>query len=189
MVRGDQQHVRVAQDLLGLERPLERRQHRERELELAALDEPEQVVVGRRLAQLELDVRPGGEEAPHHLREHLRADTLERPDAERAAVTLREGGHVGLRGVETRDDRLGVAEQQRPGLRERDRPWTARTLEQPLPDESLQGLDLLADRRLRVAERHGSPAERALAGDGFQGCEMTELDAEPTIRFHDRYRE
>ena len=59
-------------------------------------------------------------------------------------------------------------------------------LEQPLADESLQRLDLLADRRLRVRRGDGSAAEGALAGDSFQGCEMTELDAEPTIRFHDR---
>ena len=36
--------------------------------------------------------------------------------------------------------------QQRPGLGEGDGPWPARTLEQPLADEPLQGLDLLADR-------------------------------------------
>ena len=59
----------------------------------------------------------------------------------------------------------------------------------PLADESLQGLDLLADRRLGVAERDGSAAERALAGDGLQSCKVTELDAEPTIRFHDGFKE
>ena len=134
-------------------------------------------------------MRPGGEEAAHHVRQHLGADALEGPDPERAALTLREGSHVGLRGVQARDDRLGVAEQQRPGLGERDGPRAARTLEQPLADEPLQGLDLLADRGLRVAERDGGAAERALAGDGLQGREMTELDAEPAIRFHDRYKE
>ena len=151
--------------------------------------EPEQVVVGRRFPQLQLDVRPLGEEAAHHLRQDLCADALERPDPERTALSVGECGHVCLRGLQARDDRLGVAEQQRSRLRERDRPWAARTLEQPLADDSLQGLDLLADRRLGVAERNGGAAERALAGNGFQGCEMTELDAEPTIRFHDRYRE
>ena len=43
----DDEHVGVAQELERLERALERGQHREREVELAALDEPEQLVVGR----------------------------------------------------------------------------------------------------------------------------------------------
>jgi hypothetical protein len=39
---------------------------------------------------------------------------------------------------------------------------------------------------LRVAERLRGAAERALAGDRLEGGQVTELDAEPTIRFHDR---
>ena len=54
-----------------------------------------------------------------------------------------------------------------------------------LADDPLEGRDLLADRRLRVAERVGGTAERRLTGDGLQRDQVTELDAEPSIRIHD----
>ena len=75
-----EQHVRIAQELSVSNGPSSERQHREREVEVAALDEPEQVVVGCGLGQLELDAGPGGQEAAHHAGEHLRADALEGPD-------------------------------------------------------------------------------------------------------------
>ena len=60
---------------------------------------------------------------------------------------------------------------------------------EPLADEPFERLDLLADRGLGVAERLGRAAERALAGDRLQGREVTELDAEPAIRFHNGFEE
>ena len=185
----DEKHVGVAEELLPREGPLDQRQHREGEVELSALDEAEQVVVGRGLPQLEPDARPRGDEAAHQLGDHLRADALERPDAQGPRLTLDERRHVRLRGVQTGHDRLGVTEEQHARLRERDRARATRTLEQPLADDPLERLDLLADCRLRVAERLGGAAERALAGDRLEGREMPDLDAEPavaSIRFHDR---
>ena len=189
MLGRDEEHVRVGEELQGLERAVEQRRHRESEVELAALDEPQQVLVRRGLGQLELDVRPLGHEAAHDGGEHARADALERADPEPAALALRERRHVRLGGVQARDDRLRVAEQERARLGEGDRPRAAGSLEQALADEPLERLDLLADRGLRVAERRGRAPEGALARDRLEGREMTELDPEPTIRFHDQHEE
>ena len=57
-------------------------------------------------------------------------------------------------------------------------------LDEPLADDPLERRDLLADRRLRVAESFGGAPERALLGDRPQRGEVAQLDAEPTIRFH-----
>ncbi len=51
----------------------------------------------------------------------------------------------------------------------------ARPVEHWPADGLFQRGDLLADRRLAVAQPGGSPAERALIGDGGQGGEMTQL--------------
>ena len=64
----------------------------------------------------------------------------------------------------------------------------ARALDEPLADDPLERRDLLADRRLRVAEPFRRAAERALVRERLQRCEVADLDAEPTIRFHDRFQ-
>ena len=51
----------------------------------------------------------------------------------------------------------------------------ARPVEHCPADGLLQGRDLLADRRLGVAQPGGGPAERALIGDGGHGGEMPQL--------------
>ena len=187
---GDDEDVGVAHQLLELERPLEEREHRERQIELATLDEPKEVVVRSGLLQLELDARPGVEEAAHQLGNDLGADTLEGADPEGAGLALDERGHVGLGGVQPRDDRLGVAEEEPAGLGQRYGSRPARPLEQPLADDPLKGLDLLADRRLRIAERLRGAAEGALARDSLERGQMPHLDPQPplrrSIRFHDR---
>ena len=73
-----------------------------------------------------------------------------------------ERAEVGLRGLQARDDRLRVAQQQLAGLGQRDRARAARPLDEPLADDPLERRDLLADRRLRVAEPLRGASERAL---------------------------
>ena len=70
---------------------------------------------------------------------------------------------VGLRGLEPRDDRVRVAEEQLAGLGQRDGPWAAGALDELLADDSLERRDLLADRGLGVPEPLGGPPEGALA--------------------------
>ena len=115
--------------------------------------------------------------------EDLRADALVRADPQRAGLAGVERGEIGLRGLEARGDRVGVAEEQLARLGQRDGPRAARAVDQLLADDPLEHRDLLADRRLRVAELLGGAAERALLGDRLQGDQMAELEPEPADQF------
>src|SRR5581483_1916330 len=171
--RGDE-HVLVAQELDRLERGRLRveRELDERDVELAPLDAGRELAREVRLAELDLDRGPRPAEALQHLRQDLRADALEGADAERAGLAARERGEVGLRGLEARDDRLRVPQQPPPRLGQRHRPRSARALDEALADDPLERRDLLADRRLGVAELLGGTAEGALAGDRLEGGQV-----------------
>ena len=117
--------------------------------------------------------------------EDVLADALVDADVERARQAAPERVHVRLRRREPRDDRLRVPEQELAGLGQRDLPRPAGPLDELLADDSLERGDLLADGRLGVAERGGSPAERHLTRDGLQRDQVAKLDARPTIRIHD----
>ena len=168
----DYEHVRVAHQLDRLVRPLAEREVRERDVELATFDEPEELLVVGGLGQRDSDLRPGFEEAAHHLGQDALADALVDADAERAGLAFREGGEVGLGRGHSRSDGVGVDEEEPAGLGERDGLRAAGPLDQPVADDALEGRDLLADRRLGVAERGGCLAEGAFPGDGFQRQEM-----------------
>jgi hypothetical protein len=77
-----------------------------------------------------------------------------------------------VRCLEARQNALGVAKEQLPRLGQRDRPRPSGALDQAHVHDPLQRRDLLADRRLRVAELGGSAAERALVGHGLECREM-----------------
>src|SRR5581483_10449719 len=115
-----------------------------------------------------------------------RADALVDADTQRAGRALREGVEVGAGGVELRHDRVGVPEQEPPGVGEVDGAGAARALDEALADVPLEPRDLLADRRLRVAELAGRAVEGPRAADGLERGEVAELDPEPLIAFHDR---
>ena len=66
-------------------------------------------------------------------------------------------------------------------LGHRDRARAAGALDELLPDDALEGRDLLADRRLGVAELEGGAAERARPGDRLERREVPHLDAEPVV--------
>ena len=67
-------------------------------------------------------------------------------------------------------------------------PRAAGPLDELLADDPLERGDLLADGRLRVAEPARRAAERALLRHRLQRGEVPQLDAEPTIRFHNRHQ-
>ena len=119
-------------------------------------------------------------------RQQPSADALVDADAQRAGGALGQCFHVGLRSLELGDDRVGVAEQQPARVRQRDGPRPTRALDQPLADDLLELRDLLADRRLRVAELPRGTAERPGARERLQGRQMAQLHPQPTIRFHNR---
>jgi len=140
------------------------------------------------LVEHHLDLGPLGGEPPHDLRQQARADRLERADAQRAERAALQGGQVGLGRLQAGDDRLGVAQEQPARLGERDGSRAARALDEPLADDPLERLDLLADRGLRVAEPLGGASERPLFGERLERGEVADLDAEParwSIKFRD----
>ena len=184
-VGGQDEHVGIAQHFSVLERAVREWQVRERQVELAALDLPEQVDVVRRLFERDLDPGPALDEARHQRGEDVLADALVDAHAERAGLAGPEGVHVRPGRREAGDDRLGVAEQELTRLGQRDLAGPSRALDELLADDPLEGRDLLADRRLRVAERDGGTTERRLTGDGLQRDQVAKLDAEPSIRVHD----
>ena len=139
-----------------------------------------------RLAQLDLDLRPGGAEAAHHLGQDLGADALERADVERPGLARGECGQVGLRRLEAGHDRLGMAEQDPAGLGQLDGARPAWALDEALADDPFERRDLLADGGLGVAELFGRAAEAALGRNRLQGGQMPQFDSEPSIRFHDQ---
>jgi hypothetical protein len=90
-----------------------------------------------------------------------------------------QGRHVGPGRFEPGHDRLGMAEEEGACLGQGDRARSARALDEPLVHGAFERGDLLADRRLGVAELEGGATERPGAGDGFESREMADLDAEP----------
>ncbi len=132
---------------------------------------------------LHLDARPLVAEAPEQRGEDARADALEDADAERAGRSFGQGGHVCLGGIELRDDRVRVPQQEQARLGEGHGTRAAGTDDEPLPDDALEVRDLLAHRRLRVAELARCAAERLRASDGFERGQMAQLEPEESITF------
>ena len=74
---------------------------------------------------------------------------------------------------------VGVLEEQGSGGGEPHRPRSAGPVEHGRAGHPLEGGDLLAHRRLRVAERLGRLSEGAGFGDGDEGLEVTHLELHP----------
>ena len=89
-------------------------------------------------------------------------------------------------GVDPGDDVAGVAEHDLAERGQLDRAGPAGAVEQRAADEPFEGGDLLADRRLGVAEAGGRAAERALGGDGVEGDEVAELEVAELAHDHQR---
>ena len=184
--RGDEQDVRVVQQLDRLVRAGGDGERPEREVELAALDHLEELALVDGLAEDDLDVRVRLGESAQERRQHAGPDALERPDPEPAGVSGLERAHVGLGREEARLDRVRVPQEDAAGLGQRDRARASGTLDEAEPDDALERRDLLRDGRLRVAEALGGAPERALVGDRLQRDEVAEVEAVPAISFHDR---
>ena len=181
-VRMRDEQVVVADDLDRLERPLGQRQHHEGEIELAALDEVEQVPVVVALGQPDLHGGPVARELLDERRQDARRHALEGADAERAALAGDERLHVGLRGGEPRLDRLDVTEQELAGRRHAHGLGPAPALEETRPHDPLERCDLLADRGLRVPELGRRLGERARPRHCIQCRQMPEIQPRPTIK-------
>ena len=179
----DDHDVGIAKQLDRLERRIGHRQLDEADVDLAGLDRADDAVV-LELVEHHVDLGPLLGEPPHDLGEQPGADRLERADAQGAGLAGAEGVEVGLGRPQPPDDRVGMAQQEHAGFGQRDGAGPAGPFDEPLADDPLERRHLLADRRLRVAEPFGGATERPLVGDRAQRREVAELDAEPTISFH-----
>ena len=177
------EHVGIAHQLERLERPVRKWGATERKVEVAALDRSVQLRIGRRLRQAELDRGPVRQEPAHDLGQDAGADALIGADAQRAGLAGAQRCHVGAGCVEAGHDRFGVAQEQRSRLGHRDRTRSARSLDEPLVDDPLEGCDLLADGRLCVAELGRRASEGTHPRDGLERREVTHLNTQPMIRF------
>src|SRR5439155_13658257 len=122
-------------------------------------------LVAAGLAHLERNARVCRGEVAHDRGQDARADALVGPYTQTPGRARRQRGEVLGGSLQLGEHRLGVSQQRLTGLRQPDPPPTPGALDQPVPDDALQRRDLLADRRLRVAERCGGLWERALASD------------------------
>ena len=88
----------------------------EREVELAPLEQPEQLLVVAGLDEPHLDARPALDVAAHRLGEEPHAGALERSDPQRARLSFGERPQVGLGRAHRRRGPARVAEQPLPRL-------------------------------------------------------------------------
>ena len=135
-----------------------------------------QIVVVAGLDQPHLDVRPSLDVAPHRRRQQPHADALECADAQGARLAVRERPQIRLGGAHRRRGPAGVPEEPLPGVGRCHRPPAAGALEQLEARRALEGCDLLADRRLGVAELCAGPAERAGLHHCLERGEMPDLN-------------
>jgi hypothetical protein len=176
-----QHDKRICAEWRRVERTSRQRRLGEREIELASDERSKQCSGVRRLVE----------------RDRCAVDTQERrhepgeqiwggADAERRGAVAVERCEVGLRRAHPRDHSVGMTEQDLARFGERERPSPARALDQALPREVLKTRNLMADRRLDVAEVRGGAAKRPFARHGIERDEMPKLDAGPPFACHNR---
>ena len=123
-------------------------------------------------------------EAPHQRTGHEAAEALEDPDAHHTCVPLAERVHLTLRHAKPREDPARLFEHDLAGGRGRHALEPLRPDDEPLADDPLERRDLLADRRLRVAELPGGLVEPSSAtASGAARCRtwMPSQGATPTV--------
>jgi hypothetical protein len=132
-----------------------------------------QLLNGRALAQLQLDVGPRGPEALHDVgddREQRRADEA---DAKAADLAFADPPSRGDRAVELGQDRAGVAQERRAGRGELNAP--ARPLQQEHAQLVLEPAQLLAQRGLGQMQPRGRAAEVQLLRDRDEVLQLAQL--------------
>ena len=145
----------------------------EREVEVVGLDHREQVVGVVCLVEHELHLRALGGEPGEDAREDLGADALHQADAEASPLSPGDLLHLGGGHAQRGEHGVGVLEEERAGRGEPHRSRPAGPVEHRGAGHPLEGGDLLAHRRLGVAERLGRLPEGAGLGDGDEGLEVT----------------
>src|SRR5438552_14892983 len=160
-----------------VEGPRDDRQMNKRNVQLAALDQPEELEIEVRLGQKDVRVRADRSESLQDLRQDGGADALEGSDPQRAAGARGMRLEVGLCHRQARPNAPCMPQQNLTRRRQADRLRAATPVDESLPHHTLQGRYLLADRRLRVAESGSRPIERTFFGHRLEREEVTKLDS------------
>ena len=100
-------------------------------------------------------------------------------DAQLADAAVRERREVGASRFEMPRDRVGVREQLTTRLGQLDRAHARRSRDERHADDALERAQLLADRRLRVAEPHGGATHRALARNRLERRQVPQIEPGP----------
>ena len=137
--------------------------------------------------RLDLDPGPLAVEAAQHVGQHPGADALHRADPQPAPARRRR--RPGRRPRRTRSwpstARAWSSSASPTSVSARGRGPPGRSNTGAPTSRSSAG-DLLAHRRLRVAELLGRPADGAVLGDGDEGDEVAQLEAGPGVDRHAR---
>jgi hypothetical protein len=175
-IHGRQEHHRVIEEAADLQQPcLVRADIDEGDVDVAGLDSVDQIGGLPRFMEHNLDARPLRTEAPEEAGQDLGADARQCPDPQLALFAAGQRSQVGGGSIDTGDDRPSVGQQYLSGRCELHRAATAWALEQPRAHDAFQDADLLADRRLGVAQLLGSRAEGACFHHCDQGQEVPHL--------------
>ena len=166
-------------DRPGLEWPGWDGRSRERQVEHAPLERPQEIEVDGRVDDLDAHLWMACSEPADDVRQDAHSHALVCADAQVAAEAPSELFDIDPRGVEARHDRVEVAEEDPARLRRPERSAPLLTRDDLRPDDPLEACYLLADRRRRIPEEASGAFERPLVGDRAKSCEMPKLEADP----------
>jgi hypothetical protein len=154
----------------------------EGDLDLPGREHAEQLVVVARLGDRDLEVLSLAREPLDDPGKERRGTAAEHADPERTEIPRDERLEIRLRGREAGADRARMLPDDLPGRGEPYRLRPAGALDQLLADDALERRDLLADRRLGVAELRRSTIERRFRCDRVEGQKVSKLDTDPSGR-------
>jgi hypothetical protein len=183
-VGGHQQEVVIVEQLFGRERPVREREAAEGDVDLAPAKQLHERAHVWPLVDLKMEVGIGLRESGGRSREYSHADTLERPHPHGSGAALRKALELSVGDPHASEHGLGMAQQQGRRGSEAGRPAAAGAVDQRLADETLERGDLMADRRLGVAELVGGSAEGSGDLDRLERGEVAQLHAHPPVCAH-----
>src|SRR5438445_2680667 len=109
------------------------------------------------------------------------AGALEGSDLQRRAAVHAERSQVRPRRLNLRENDVGVTQQHSPGGGQASRPTALRAFQQALAHDPLQRRELLADRRLGIAQPYSGGAKSSLFSNFPQRNKMTKLQRIPPL--------
>ena len=149
---------------------------REGDVELARDEAAVRLVLVVGLEDSDVDARVLGTQAPDDRGQQGGGHALKRAHADAADVAGEETLDLAADDVDPTDQLAAVGQHEPAERGERRRSGATGAVEKRCPDHPLEGGDLLADRRLRIAETARRAGERAFGGDGVEGHQVAQFE-------------